>query len=170
MDYFHLALASIAVQLFLLKVSIIGRKQWSGLVHMKRAIPTVKSEQLHSQLKVLEIMRRNGLMSQLFCLKFSFTARFSYQRSYMQGRWKGVATQIKKDNPAAIAVHCLNLCFQYAGRHTSLILRYSLDIVQEIGKLIRFSPKRLMLLSVSQLFSNQIDSSYSCIQGSPDMF
>ena len=63
----------------------------------------------------------------------------------MQGRRIGVATQIRNENPAALPVHCfghsLNLCLQDAGRKLPL-LRDALDTVQEIGKLIKFSPKR----------------------------
>ena len=68
----------------------------------------------------------------------------------MQGRGKGVATQIRKEAPAAVPVHCfahsLNLCLQDAGRKVGL-LRDALDIVREIVKLIHFSPKRKHLFS-----------------------
>ena len=74
----------------------------------------------------------------------------------MQGRRKGVATQIRKEAPAALPVHCfahsLNLCLQDAGRKVAL-LRDALDIVREIVKLIHFSPKRKHLLS--QKLSNE---------------
>ena len=57
----------------------------------------------------------------------------------MQGRRKGVATQIKEENPAALSVHCfahsLNLCLQDDGRHITL-LRDCLDTVKKISKLI----------------------------------
>ena len=74
----------------------------------------------------------------------------------MQGRRNGVATQIRKEAPAALPVHCfahsLNLCLQDGGRKVAL-LRDSLDIVQEIVKLINFSPKEKHLLS--QKLSNE---------------
>ena len=74
----------------------------------------------------------------------------------MQGKHKGVATQIRHENPAAIPVHCfahcLNLCLQDAGRQISL-LRDALDVVREISCLIRFSPKR------SHLFSEKLSQS-----------
>ena len=67
----------------------------------------------------------------------------------MQGVRSGVATQIKKDNPAALSVYCfghsLNLCLQDTGRKVSL-LRNVLDTVREIFKLLQFSPKRFHLL------------------------
>ena len=68
----------------------------------------------------------------------------------MQGVRKGVATQIRRENPTALPVHCfahsLNLCLQDAGRQI-LSLRDSLDTVREIGKLIKFSPKRSHLFN-----------------------
>ena len=68
----------------------------------------------------------------------------------MQGRRKGVATQIRDSNPAALPVHrfghCLNLCLQDVGRQIPA-LRDALDIVREIGKLIKYSPKRSHLFS-----------------------
>ena len=70
--------------------------------------------------------------------------------STMQGIQKGVATQIRSENPAALPVHCfahsLNLCLQDAGRQIPL-LRYALDTVREIGKLIKNSPKRSHLFN-----------------------
>ena len=63
---------------------------------------------------------------------------------------KGVATQIRDSNPAALPVHCfghcLNLCLQDVGRQVPA-LRDALDIVREIGKLIKYSPKRSHLFS-----------------------
>lgn len=54
----------------------------------------------------------------------------------MQGRRKGVATQIRDSNPAALPVHffghCLNLCLQDVGRQIPA-LRDTLDTVWEIG-------------------------------------
>ena len=63
----------------------------------------------------------------------------------MKGKRSGVATQIKKENPSAVFVHCfahsLNLCLQDVGRKITL-LRDVLETVREISKLINFSPKR----------------------------
>ena len=42
--------------------------------------------------------------------------------------------------------HCLNLCLQEAGRKL-VLLRDAIDTVQEIAKLIIFSPKRSNLLN-----------------------
>ena len=42
--------------------------------------------------------------------------------------------------------HCLNLCLQDVGRQIPA-LRDALDIVREIGKLIKYSPKRSHLFS-----------------------
>ena len=74
----------------------------------------------------------------------------------MQGKRKGVATQIRNECPAALPVHCfahsLNLCLQDAGRKITL-LRDALDTVREIAQLIRFSPKR------SHLFNEKLAQS-----------
>ena len=66
----------------------------------------------------------------------------------MQGKRKGVSTRIWKENPAAIVVHCyaqcLNLYLHDAGRKLDF-LHDALDIVKEVAKLIKFSPKRFHL-------------------------
>ena len=58
----------------------------------------------------------------------------------MQGKRKGVATQIRMEAPPALPMHyfthSLNLCLQDAGRK-SATLRNGLDIVKEIAQ----SPK-----------------------------
>ena len=63
----------------------------------------------------------------------------------MQGCRKGVATQIKRESPSALSVHCfahkLNLCLQDVGKQL-VFLRDALEVVREIAKLIKFSPKR----------------------------
>ena len=68
----------------------------------------------------------------------------------MQGKRTGVATRFLAMNPAAIPVHCfahsLNLCLQDTGRNI-VYLRDALELVREISKLIKFSPKRLHLFS-----------------------
>ena len=74
----------------------------------------------------------------------------------MQGRKTGVATQIRSECPAAIAVHCfahsLNLCLQDSVKRIPL-LRDTLETVREIVKLIKFSPKRLTLFTTKLLQS-----------------
>ena len=84
-------------------------------------------------------------------LPLSLSQGQAYDRAAtMQGRWKGVATQIRDSNPAALPVHCfghcLNLCLQDVGRQIPA-LRDALDIVREIGKLIKYSPERSHLWS-----------------------
>lgn len=63
----------------------------------------------------------------------------------MQGKRKGVATQIRAENVAALPVHCfghsLNLCRKIVA------LRDALDTVREIGKLTKFSPKKSHLFN-----------------------
>ena len=70
--------------------------------------------------------------------------------SSMQGRRTGVVAQVLSENAAALPLHCfahsLNLCLQDAGRQIKL-LRDALEIVKEMGKLIKFSPKRAHLFS-----------------------
>ena len=78
--------------------------------------------------------------------------------SVMSGHLQGVASRFKKEEPAALYVHCLahslNLCLQDASRLCSLV-RDSLELVREIVKLIKFSPKRTTLFNTmkSQLSS-----------------
>ena len=70
--------------------------------------------------------------------------------SNMQVKRNGLAVKIKKEVPAALSLHCLahclNLCLQDAGRKVT-VLRDALELVLEIAKLIRFSPKRAHLFS-----------------------
>ena len=70
--------------------------------------------------------------------------------SNMQGCRKGVATLIKRESPSALSVHCfahkLNLCLQDVGKQL-VFLRDALEVVREIAKLIKFSPKRASLFS-----------------------
>ena len=70
--------------------------------------------------------------------------------SNMQGCRKGVATQIKRESPSALSVHCfahkLNPCLQDVGKQL-VFLRDALEVVREIAKLIKFSPKRASLFS-----------------------
>ena len=67
----------------------------------------------------------------------------------ISGVRSGLSTRIKKENPAAVYVHCLahclNLCLQEEGKNIPLI-RDALDFVKEVGKLINLSPKRAHLL------------------------
>ena len=59
--------------------------------------------------------------------------------SNMQGKRKGIATQIRMEAPSALPVHCfahsLNLCLQNAVRKIAA-LRNGLDLVKEIAQLI----------------------------------
>lgn len=68
----------------------------------------------------------------------------------MQGIRTGVATRFLEINPAAIPVHCfahsLNLCLQDTGR-SIVCIRDALELVREISKLIKYSPKRLHFFS-----------------------
>ena len=70
--------------------------------------------------------------------------------SNMQGCRKGVATQIKRESSSALSLHCfahnLNLCLQDVGKQL-VFLRDALEVVREIAKLIKFSPKRASLFS-----------------------
>ena len=65
----------------------------------------------------------------------------------MQGHRTGLATCILEDEKAAIRVHCfghcINLCLQDITR-TIKSIRDALDLVVEITKLIKCSPKRKM--------------------------
>ena len=58
--------------------------------------------------------------------------------------------QILAENPATLPLHCfahsLNLCLHDAGRQI-MLLRDAPDIVREIGKITKYSPKRLHLFS-----------------------
>ena len=71
--------------------------------------------------------------------------------SNMQGSIKGVATRIQEEEPSAIHVHCLahslNLALQDVTKQCQFV-RDALDLVNEILKLIKASPKR------SQVFKN----------------
>ena len=66
----------------------------------------------------------------------------------MQGLRNGVATQIQAEVPLAIPVHCLAHCLQLvsqeAGRKCRS-LREVLELVKEIVKLVKLSPKRSTL-------------------------
>ena len=68
--------------------------------------------------------------------------------SNMSGHLRGVAAQIKREQPAALHVHCLahclNLCLQDAGRICSHV-RDTLELIVELVKLIKYSPKRSSL-------------------------
>ena len=67
--------------------------------------------------------------------------------SNMMGKLRGVATQLRSEEPAAIAVHCfahcLNLCLQDVSRKCQPI-RNALDTIMELSQLIRYSPKRFL--------------------------
>ena len=71
----------------------------------------------------------------------------------MSGHIRGVAAQIQEIEPTAVYVHCLahstNLSLQAVGKNV-LPIRDALDLVMEVGQLIRFSPKRSSLFSSLQ--------------------
>ncbi len=66
----------------------------------------------------------------------------------MPGHLRGIAAQIKREQPAALHVRCLshrlNLCLQDAARICSHV-RDALELIIELVKLIKFSPKRSSL-------------------------
>ena len=68
--------------------------------------------------------------------------------SNMMGHLRGVATQIKAEEATAISVHCLahclNLCLQDVARKCSPV-RNVLNMVMEISRLIKYSPKRTLV-------------------------
>ena len=70
--------------------------------------------------------------------------------SSMQGRKTGVVAQVLSENAAALPLHCfahsLDLYLQNAGRQIKL-LHDALEIVREMGKLIKCSPKGAHLFS-----------------------
>ena len=70
--------------------------------------------------------------------------------STMMGHLTGVATQLKKEEPSAIEVHCLahclNLCLQDAAK-MSTIVRDCLGLIGEISQLIHYSPKRSLVFN-----------------------
>ena len=71
----------------------------------------------------------------------------------MQERRSGLGTQIQDQESAAIKVHCfahcINLCLQDASRKCNVVID-ALDLVFEIIKLIKFSPKRAHLFAETQ--------------------
>ena len=73
--------------------------------------------------------------------------------SNMAGHVSGVAKRIQEEEEAVIFVHCLahctNLCLQTTAKQVALI-RDTLYFVQEVGQLIRFSPKRSALFDAMQ--------------------
>ena len=70
--------------------------------------------------------------------------------SVMMGHLTGDATQLLKEEPKALQVHCLahclNLCLQYVAK-SSKIVRDTLGLITEIMQLIKFSPKRSVVFS-----------------------
>ena len=78
--------------------------------------------------------------------------------SNMMGRLNGVASKLKSEQPAAIAVHCLahctNLVLQDVCKKVKPV-RDALDITREISRLIKFSPKREVLFMKNQLDASQ---------------
>lgn len=68
--------------------------------------------------------------------------------SNMSGVRNGAQALFKQEEPRALYVHCLahslNLCVQDASKMCNL-LRDTLDFIQNLVQLIKFSPKRLHL-------------------------
>ena len=87
------------------------------------------------------------------CLPISQCRGQAYDGASNMSGHHGVAAQIEKDVPAALFLHCFahctNLCLQTVGRRC-VPIRDALDIVMEISKLIRYSPKRSTLFSALQ--------------------
>ncbi len=70
--------------------------------------------------------------------------------SNMQGVRNGVATQVHSEVPAVVPFHCFAHCLQLVLQETTRqckALRDSLELVREIGKLIKLSPKKSTLFS-----------------------
>lgn len=105
-------------------------------------VPNTTAETLFSIIK--DILVRCNL-SLLHCRGQAYDGA-----SNMQGKRSGVATRIRKEQPAAIPMHCfahcLNLCLQDASKKL-VYVRDALQTVREISNLIRYSPKRLHLFS-----------------------
>lgn len=74
----------------------------------------------------------------------------------MQGRRKGVVTQIRAEQPAAVAVHCFahSLTRQDAGRNLACI-RDAIELYKDLYKLIQLSPK------TSHLFLTKLQATCS---------
>ena len=75
----------------------------------------------------------------------------------MMGHLRGVAAQLRRENPSAIPVHCfahsLNLCLQDAASSNRLV-RDVLSLIQEMCQLICNSPKRhLVFVQLKQHMS-----------------
>ena len=64
------------------------------------------------------------------------------------GHLRGVVTQLEREEPSALRVHCfahcLNLCPQNVAQKCQPI-RNALDSVMELSQLIRYSPKRSLV-------------------------
>ena len=101
----------------------------------------------------------NGLKDVLVCyiLPLSQCRGQAYDgASNMSGHPCGVAAQIKSEQPTALHVHCparcLNLCLQDAARICSLV-RDTLELIIELVKLIKYSPKRSLFQSLKSQVS-----------------
>ena len=72
----------------------------------------------------------------------------------MSGHVSGVATRLKAEQPAALHVHCLahslNLCLQDATR-TCIRICDTIEMIRELVKLIKYSPKRTALFEKMQV-------------------
>lgn len=107
-----------------------------GLVHVPRITASVLTE------AIKDILIRCSLpLAQ--CRGQAYDGAAS-----MMGHIRGVATRLQAEENSAIAVHCfahcLNLCLQDAVKQCKPI-RSALDVVLEICKLIKRSPKRSLI-------------------------
>jgi len=69
--------------------------------------------------------------------------------SNMSGHLSGVAAQIKSEQPAALHVHCLAHCLNPCLQDAAWICSHvhdALELIIELVKLIKYSPKRSSLL------------------------
>ena len=68
--------------------------------------------------------------------------------SNMAGHISGVSTRITREEPRALYVHCLahslNLCLQDCARYCDCV-KNALSLASDLARLIRASPKRLVL-------------------------
>ena len=105
-------------------------------------VPNTKAETLYAVIK--DLLARCSLSIEM-CRGQAYDGAAN-----MQGCRSGLATRILSDNPAALPVHCyahsLNLCLQDVDR-SIICIRDALELVREVGKLIKLSPKRLHLFS-----------------------
>ncbi|MEQ2312125.1 hypothetical protein AMECASPLE_027696 [Ameca splendens] len=95
----------------------------------------------------------------------------------MSGHLNGVAASFKRDNPAAVYVHCLNLCLEETGEKCK-VMRDALDFVQEVAHIVKQSPKQSHKFQVlkhemapgnlpAHFLPNEMDSAHRCSEICP---